>query len=61
MGQHVGLVDPGKTLDRRTVEAHALGEGALELGRRDSDRFQEAKNISEPHTDEPHIALFNRP
>ena len=33
MGQHVGLVDAGKALDRRTVEAHAFSEGTLELGR----------------------------
>ena len=61
MGQHVGLVDPGEALDRRTVEAHAFGEGTLQLGGRDSDRFQKAENIGEPHTDEPHIALFDRP
>ena len=61
MRQHVGLIDPGEALDRRTVETHAFGEGPLQLGGRDSDRFQEAKNIGEPHADEPHIALFNRP
>jgi hypothetical protein len=61
MSQHVGLIDPGEAFDRRTVETHALGEGTFELGRRDSNRFQETKNIGKPHADKPHIALFNRP
>src|SRR5690349_23578470 len=41
--QHVGLVHPGESLDRRAVEADALGEGALQLGGRDR---------SEEHTSE---------
>ena len=61
MGHHVGLVDPGEALDRRAVEAHALGERALELGRRDGDRLQEAENVGEPHPDEPHVPLLDRP
>ena len=35
LGEHVGLVDPGEALDGRAVEADALVEGVLELGRRD--------------------------
>ena len=35
-GEHVRLVDAGEALDRRAVEADALGEGALELGGRDA-------------------------
>ena len=61
MCQHVGLIDPGEALDRRTVEAHAFGESSLELSGRDGDRFQKPKNIGEPHADEAHIALFDRP
>ena len=61
MGDHVGLVDPGEALDRRAVEAHALREGGLELGRGDRDRLQEAEHVGEPHPDEPDVALFDRP
>ena len=58
---HVGLVDPGEALDRRAVEAHALGERALELGRRDGDRLQEAQHVGEPHPHEADVALLDRP
>ena len=56
MGQHVGLVDPGKALDRRT--ASHFSEGTLESGATATD-FRNPR--TEPHADEPHIALFNRP
>ena len=39
-GDHVGLVDPGEALDRRAVEADALVEGGLQLGRRDRDALR---------------------
>ena len=60
LGEHVGLVDPGEALDRRAVEADALGEGALELGRRDRDRLQEAEHVGEPQPHEPDVALLER-
>ena len=60
LGQHVGLVDAGEALDRRAVEADALVEGALELGRRHRDRLQEAQHVGEPQPDEPDVALLER-
>ncbi len=59
LGQHVGLVDPGEALDDRAVEADALGEGALELGRGDRDGLQGAEHVGEPEPDEPDVALFD--
>ena len=60
LGEHVGLVDPGEALDRGAVEADALGEGALELGRRDRDRLQVAEHVGEPQPHEPDVALLER-
>ena len=60
LGEHVGLVDPGEALDDRAVEADALGEGPLELGRRDGHRLQGAEHVGEPEPDEPDVALFDR-
>ena len=40
LGEHVGLVDAGEALDGRAVEADALVEGPLELGRRDGDGLE---------------------
>ena len=60
LGEHVGLVDPGEALDRRAVEADALGEGALELGRRDGHRLEGAEHVGEPQPDEPDVALLER-
>ena len=59
LGEHVGLVDAGEPLDDRPVEADALGEGPLELGRRDGDRLQGAEHVGEPEPDEPDVALFD--
>ena len=61
MGHHVRLVDPGEALDRGAVESHALGERALELGRRHGDRLQKAQDVGEPHADEPYVPLLNGP
>ena len=58
VGQHVRLGDPGEALDRGAVEADALGEGALELGRRDRDRLEVAEHVGEPQPHEPDVALF---
>ena len=60
LGEHVGLVDAREALDDRAVEADALGEGALELGRRDRHRLQGAEHVGEPEPDEPDVALFDR-
>ena len=60
LGQHVGLVDPGESLDGRAVEADALGEGTLELRRRDGHGLQRAEHVGEPQTDEADVALFDR-
>jgi hypothetical protein len=58
LGEHVGLVDAGEALDGRAVEAHALGEGAFELGWRDGDGFEETEHIGEPEPDEPDVAFL---
>ena len=60
LGEHVGLVDPGEALDRRAVEADALGEGPLELGGRDRDRLEEAEHVGEPEPYETDVALLQR-
>ena len=60
LGEHVGLVDPGEALDRRTVEPDALGEGTLELCRGDRHRLEHAEHVGEPQPDEPDVTLFDR-
>ena len=59
--EHVRLVDAGQALDRGAVEADALGEGALELGRGDGDRLQRAQDVREPEPNEPDVALLDGP
>ena len=39
-GEHVRFAGPGEPLDRRAVEADALGERPLDLGGRDRDGFE---------------------
>ena len=58
LGEHVGLVDPGEALDRRAVEADALGEGRLDLGRGDGDGLEVARDVGEPQPHETDVALF---
>ena len=60
LGQHVRLVDAGEALDRRAVEADALGEGALELGGRDRHRLQEPEDVGEPQSDEADVTFLER-
>ena len=60
LGEHVGFVDPGEPLDRRAVEADALGEGALEFGGCHRDRLQEAEHVGEPQPHEADVTLFER-
>ena len=59
-GDHVGLVDPGEALDRRAVEADALLERRLQLGRRDRDALQGAEHVGEPQPDEADVPLLER-
>ena len=40
VGEHVSLERPSQSLDRRAVEANALAEGALDLGRRIATDFK---------------------
>ena len=61
LGEHVGLVDPGESLDRRAVEADALLEGALELGRRHRHRLEVAQHVGEPQPHEADVTLLERP
>ena len=50
--------DPGEALDRRAVEADALVEGALELGRGHGHRLQETEHVGEPEPHEADVALL---
>ena len=59
-GDHVRLEDPGEALDRRAVEADALLEGRLQLGRRHRDALERAEHVGEPQPDEPDVPLFQR-
>ena len=61
LGQHVGLEDAREALDRRAVEADALGERALELGRGHRDGLQRAEHVGEPQPHEADVALLERP
>jgi hypothetical protein len=51
--EHVGLLDPAVTLDRGTVERHALLERGLQLGGGDREALERAQHVGEP---EPHEA-----
>ena len=59
LDQHVGLVDPGESLDGAAVEADALGEGALQLCGRDGDRLQLAEHVGEPEPHEADVAFLD--
>ena len=59
-GDHVRLVDPGEALDRRAVEADALLEGGLQLGRRHRDALQRAEHVGEPQPDKTDVPLLQR-
>jgi hypothetical protein len=59
--QRVALLHAGEPVDRGAVEAHALGEGVLQLGGGDRDRLQLPEHVGEPEEDEPHSPLFHRP
>src|SRR5699024_5745150 len=59
LGDQVGLAHPGQALDRGAVEADALGERPLQLGRGDRHRFQHPEHVGEPEPDEPHVPLLD--
>jgi hypothetical protein len=61
VGEHVGLVDAGEALDGRAVEADALLEGVLELGRGHAHALEEAQHVGEPQSYEPDVTLLERP
>src|SRR5699024_12182318 len=42
-----------------TVEADALGERPLQLGRGDRHRLQHPEHVGEPEPDEPHVPLLD--
>ena len=59
LGDHVALVDAGKALDGRPVEAHALLQTLVELGWGDVEALEPAQNIGEPELNEADILLFD--
>jgi hypothetical protein len=60
VSHRVGLRNPGKPLDGRSVEADAFLEGALEFGRGDRDRLEETEHVGKPQPDEPDIPFLQR-
>ena len=59
-GEHVALLHPAEAVDRRAVEAHALVEGALQLGRGDGEGLELAEHVGEPEPDQPDPSLLDR-
>ena len=57
--QHVGFVDAGETLNRGTIKAQALVEGAFYLGGCERDGLEGADHVGEPEADEADVALFD--
>ena len=57
--EHVGLKDAGQALDRRSVEADALLEGALDLGRCDGHGLELSGDVSEPQADEADVTFLD--
>ena len=57
--QHVRLGDAGVSVDRGAVEAQALREGVLHLGRRQGHRLQGADHVREPEPDEPDVPVLD--
>ena len=58
-GEHVGLLETSKAINRRAVEANALLEGLLELLGRDRERLQRAQDVCEPQANKTNVALLN--
>ena len=57
--EHVGLEDARQSLDRRSVEADALLEGALDLGRCDGHGLELSGDVGEPQADEADVAFLD--
>ncbi len=56
---HVRLRHAGEAFDRRAVEADPLRERALQFRRCHGHRLQPAKDVREPQSDEPDVALLD--
>ena len=59
IGQHVGFLRAAKPLDAAAVEAHAVGEGVLQLAGDDGERLHGAQHVGEPEPDEVNVAAFD--
>ena len=59
--EQVGLEGAAEPLDRGSVEADALGERPLDLGRGDRHRLQGADDVGEPEPDELDSSLLDGP
>ena len=57
--EHVGLEDARQSLDRRSVEADALLEGALDLRRCDGHGLELSGDVGEPQADEADVAFLD--
>ena len=57
--QHIGLLGATEALDAASVEAHAVGERALQFAWNDREGFHEAEHISEPEANEVNIAALD--
>jgi len=55
---HVAFVDAAETLDRRAVEAHAVGQGAFQFLNADRETLQHAQDIGKPEFDEMNIVFL---
>jgi hypothetical protein len=58
--EHVRLVHASEAFDGGAVEADALRECTLELGRCDGDRLEKAEYVCEPKPDEADVPLLDR-
>lgn len=56
---HVGLFDPGKAVDRRTVKHDFAIKGFSDLAARNRNILQEAVNITKLYSEEIDILLFD--
>jgi len=59
VGDHVRLLDARESLDRATVEAHALGHGHLEFRDVHRERLQKAEHVREPEVDELDLLILD--
>ena len=57
--QHVGLLRAAEALDAAAVEAHAVGEGVLQLARDDRERLHAPQHVGEPEAHEMDVAALD--